>query len=69
MTEPTEFESTGILVRDVGDGPILLILHSGMDDGGSWEQVAERLATDHRIITPVRRQYRLDLPAGVSIFA
>ncbi|MFI7127548.1 alpha/beta fold hydrolase [Nonomuraea sp. NPDC050153] len=46
---------------DEGRGPIVLVLHPGLDDGSSWREVAERLAARHRVVRLHRRRYRLDL--------
>ncbi|MFB4283112.1 MULTISPECIES: alpha/beta fold hydrolase [unclassified Nonomuraea] len=47
---------------DEGSGPVILVLHPGLDDGASWRKVAERLTPGYRVVRPHRRQYRLDLP-------
>ncbi|WP_232662927.1 alpha/beta fold hydrolase [Pseudonocardia sp. TRM90224] len=68
----TGLDGIGIRATDRGSGPAVLVVHGGLDDGASWQQVAEALtpspATRRRVITLHRRQYRLDLPgSGWSI--
>jgi len=48
-----------------GDGPAILIVHGGHDDGSSWRQVAELLSPRWRVVRLHRRQYRLDLAASL----
>jgi pimeloyl-ACP methyl ester carboxylesterase len=42
----------------------VLILHGGMDDGGSWRRVGARLGPRFRVVRLHRRQYRPDLTIG-----
>lgn len=61
-------DSTGIRAFDEGDGPVILIIHPGLDDGRSWGKVAAQLSPRFRVVRIVRRHYRLDLAAdGYSI--
>ncbi|MEV4115751.1 hypothetical protein [Nonomuraea sp. NPDC049695] len=46
---------------DEGQGPIVLVLHPGLDDGSSWREVAARLTARHRVVRLHRRRYRLDI--------
>jgi pimeloyl-ACP methyl ester carboxylesterase len=59
----------GVEVRAVeqGDGPPILIVHGGQDDGSAWRQVAERLSRRWRVVRLHRRQYRLDLAASFPV--
>jgi pimeloyl-ACP methyl ester carboxylesterase len=59
----------GVEIRatQLGEGPPLLILPPGMDDGRGYRKVAARLATRHRVVVLHRRQYRLDLPRPASM--
>ena len=57
-------DSRSVRALDEGRGPVVLILHEGMDDGSSWRRVAARLAPRFRVVRPHRRQYRLDLKSG-----
>ncbi|MGH8883411.1 MAG: alpha/beta fold hydrolase, partial [Stackebrandtia sp.] len=65
----TATASDGVTVRahDEGRGPVILVLHPGMDDGSSWKRVAARLADRFRMLRLQRRQYRFDLPAGSTM--
>ena len=61
-------DGTSVRAFDDGDGPAILVIHPGLDDGRSWAKVAARLSGRFRIIRVVRRHYRLDLPpAAYSI--
>jgi pimeloyl-ACP methyl ester carboxylesterase len=46
---------------DEGRGPVILVLHPGLDDGTSWAKVAARLTPHYRVVRVHRRRYRLDL--------
>lgn len=60
-------DGSEVRAYDEGEGPAILVLHAGMDDGTRWARVAAKLAPRHRVIRLVRRQYRLDLPAPVTM--
>jgi pimeloyl-ACP methyl ester carboxylesterase len=62
-------DGTDVRAFDEGAGPVVLVIHPGLDDGRSWGKVAEHLAPRFRVVRVVRRHYRLDLPAagGYSI--
>ena len=64
---PQNFGGTDIRAVDEGSGPVILILHPGLDDGGSWGKVAQLLTPRFRVIRMVRTQYRLDLPSPVTM--
>lgn len=57
-------------VFDEGNGPAILIVHPGFDDGTAWAKVAKLLSKRFRVLRPVRRQYRQDLkgdgPCGIQ---
>ena len=55
-------DGTDVRAYDEGRGPVVLVIHPGLDDGKSWEKVADRLAARFRVVRLMRRQYRLDLP-------
>ncbi|MDG6910296.1 MAG: alpha/beta hydrolase, partial [Nitrososphaerota archaeon] len=55
-------DGTSVQATDEGEGPTILVLHPGLDDGASWERVASRLASRFRVVRLHRRPYRLDLP-------
>lgn len=59
----------GVEIRalEEGAGPAVLVVPPGLDDGTSWQAVAERLAGRHRVVRLHRRQYRTDLASGWSI--
>jgi pimeloyl-ACP methyl ester carboxylesterase len=61
--------SDGVEIRaaQLGEGPPILILPPGMDDGRGYRKVAARLATHHRVVVLHRRQYRLDLHRPASM--
>jgi pimeloyl-ACP methyl ester carboxylesterase len=61
------YADDGVEVRAVaqGDGPRILIVHGGHDDGSSWRRVAELLSPRWRVVGLHRRQYRLDLAASL----
>jgi pimeloyl-ACP methyl ester carboxylesterase len=57
-------DGTDVHAVDEGRGPVILILHLGMDDGRSWGKVAALLARRFRVVRLHRRQYRLDIETG-----
>ena len=61
-------DGTGVRAFDEGDGPVILVIHPGLDDGRSWGKVAAQLSPRFRVVRIMRRHYRLDLAAdGYSI--
>jgi pimeloyl-ACP methyl ester carboxylesterase len=58
----TSADGTDVRALDEGQGPVILIVHPGLDDGSSWGGVAARLAGRFRVLRLHRRRYRLDLP-------
>lgn len=56
-----------IRAEDEGNGPAILIVHPGLDDGSRYKKVAARLATRFRVVRIHRRQYRLDLKANPKL--
>jgi pimeloyl-ACP methyl ester carboxylesterase len=54
-------DGTTVRARDGGRGPVILILHPGMETGTRYKQVARILAKRFRVLRLHRRQYRLDL--------
>src|SRR5215469_6449745 len=64
MMTAVSADGTHVQAFDDGDGPAILVIHPGLDDGRSWAKVAARLSGQFRIIRVVRRHYRLDLPAA-----
>ncbi len=61
MITATSADGTDVLTVDEGQGPVVLILHPGSDDGSSWAQVAARLSSHLRVVRLRRRPYRLDI--------
>jgi pimeloyl-ACP methyl ester carboxylesterase len=66
MISTTSADGTDVRAFDEGHGPVILVIHPGLDDGRSWKKVAGRLARRFRVVRIVRRHYRLDLPAASS---
>jgi pimeloyl-ACP methyl ester carboxylesterase len=58
----TSADGTNVRAIDEGQGPVILIVHPGLDDGRSWDGVAARLAGSFRVLRLHRRRYRLDRP-------
>lgn len=67
MLITTAPDGTQVRAIDEGQGPALLILHPGLDDGRSWDKVATLLKQSHRVVRLHRRQYRQDLPGPATI--
>jgi pimeloyl-ACP methyl ester carboxylesterase len=65
MITTTSADGTDVRALDSGQGPAILVVHPGMDDGSSWQKVAAVLAGQFRVLTLLRRQYRLDITSGV----
>src|SRR5579871_4539954 len=57
-------DGTDVRAFDDGQGPVILVIHPGLDDGRSWTKVARRLARRFRVVRIVRRHYRADIPAA-----
>ena len=54
---------------DEGEGPSIVILHSGLDDGRGYARVARRLSRQFRVIRVRRRSYLPDFTGVVSVAA
>jgi pimeloyl-ACP methyl ester carboxylesterase len=54
-------------VMDEGMGRPILVMHGGMGDLSSWEQVTDLLRDRFRTVRIHRRQYRLDVPRKVAM--
>lgn len=61
MITTTASDGSSVRAYDEGQGPVILLLHGGMDEGASWARVAARLRSRFRVLRLHRRQYRLDL--------
>ena len=57
-------DGTEVRALDSGQGPAILVVHPGMDDGSSWQKVTAVLAGQFRVLTVLRRQYLLDFTTG-----
>jgi pimeloyl-ACP methyl ester carboxylesterase len=61
-------DGTDVRAVDEGQGPVILVIHPGLDDGRSWGKVTARLSPRFRVVRIARRHYRMDIPAdGYSI--
>lgn len=67
MSDLVAMDGTTVLANSAGIGPIILVVHPGMDDGRSWRKVNALLAENFTVVSIHRRQYRLDLTEPVSI--
>lgn len=59
-------DGTQVRAYDEGQGPPILLLGAGIDDGSRTEAIARLLAPRFRVLRLERRQYRLDLPGRGS---
>ena len=66
MITAVSADGTGVRAFDEGNGPVIVVIHPGLDDGRSWGKVAARLSGRFRVVRIVRRHYRLDLPAPAA---
>ncbi len=62
-------DGTEIRALEEGAGPVILLVPGGLEDGSSWAKVSASLATDHRVLVLLRRQYRLDITNGPVLMA
>lgn len=56
-------DGTSVHATAEGEGPAILIVGPGMDDGAGWQKVAARLSTRFRVVRLHRRRYQLDIAA------
>ena len=63
----TAVDGTTVRALDEGQGPVILILHPGMETGTRYQKVAAILARRFRVIRLHRRQYRLDLKRDARV--
>ena len=66
MLTATSSDGSTVHAFDEGDGPTVLILHGGMDDGRAWRNVAGRLLSRYRVVRLSRREYRADAPSTMA---
>jgi pimeloyl-ACP methyl ester carboxylesterase len=57
----TSADGTDVRAADEGQGPPVLVVGPGMDDGSAWQRVAVRLAPRFRVVSLRRRRYRMDI--------
>lgn len=61
-------DGTQVRAHDEGQGPAIVMLHPGLDDGTRLKRLAALLTDRYRVLRLHRRQYRLDLkPLPTSI--
>jgi pimeloyl-ACP methyl ester carboxylesterase len=56
MITTTAPDGSSVRAYDEGQGPVILFLHGGMDEGASWARVAARLRSRFRVLRLHRRQ-------------
>ena len=61
MLTTTSADGTDVRATDQGQGPAIVVVNPGLDDGRSWDRVAAVLAGRFRVVRLHRRRYRLDL--------
>lgn len=54
------------MVRELGHGHPILVVHGGMSDESPWIRVAQNMATRFRVALVRRRLYRFELPVVVE---
>ncbi|HWC83571.1 MAG TPA: alpha/beta hydrolase [Pseudonocardiaceae bacterium] len=64
MITAVSADGTDIPVHDEGSGPVILMVHPGLDDGSRSKKLAALLARRFRVLRLHRRQYRLDIKTG-----
>ncbi|WP_068923771.1 alpha/beta fold hydrolase [Planobispora rosea] len=67
MIIATSADGVQVHGADEGEGPAVVVLHGGLDDGSQWKKVADRLTPRLRVVRLHRRQYRLDLTTPSTI--
>jgi pimeloyl-ACP methyl ester carboxylesterase len=63
MLVTTSADGTSVRAYDQGQGPAIVMLGPGLDDGTRDKKLAAILARRYRVLRLHRRQYRLDLKA------
>ena len=63
----TSADGTSVRAYDQGQGPAIVMLGPGLDDGTRDKKLAAILARRYRVLRLHRRQYRLDLKAGPGL--
>jgi pimeloyl-ACP methyl ester carboxylesterase len=67
MLTVTSADGTDVRAFDEGQGPVVLMLGPGLDDGTRGKRIAAILAKRFRVVRLHRRQYRLDLKADPEL--
>jgi pimeloyl-ACP methyl ester carboxylesterase len=67
MLTVTSADGTDVRAYDEGQGPTIVLLGPGLDDGTRTRRLAAILARRFRVIRLHRRQYRLDLKADPKL--
>src|SRR6266542_4095131 len=67
MLTVTSADGTDVRAYDEGQGPTIVLLGPGLDDGTRTKKIAGILANRFRVIRLHRRQYRLDLKADPKL--
>ncbi len=67
MLTVTSADGTDVRAYDEGQGPTIVLLGPGLDDGTRTKKIAAILANRFRVIRLHRRQYRLDLKADPKL--
>jgi pimeloyl-ACP methyl ester carboxylesterase len=62
-------DGTEVRAHDEGQGPAIVLLHPGLDDGTRPKRLAALLTPKYRVLRPIRRQYRLDLKPRTATIA
>jgi pimeloyl-ACP methyl ester carboxylesterase len=67
MLTTTSADGTSVRAYDEGQGPAIVLLGPGLDDGTRCKKVAAILASRFRVVRLHRRPYRLDLKADPEL--
>jgi pimeloyl-ACP methyl ester carboxylesterase len=62
-------DGTEVRAYDEGSGPVVVLLHPGLDDGTRPKRLASFLTDRHRVLRLIRRQFRLDLKPRTTTVA
>lgn len=67
MLTTKSIDGTEVRAIDEGQGPVVLLVGPGMDDGAANKKLAAKLAKHFRVLRLIRRQYRVDLKTDVKM--
>ncbi|TCO46462.1 alpha/beta fold hydrolase [Actinocrispum wychmicini] len=65
-TIATAADGTEVRAYDEGQGPVILLVHPGLDDGTRTEKLAALLSDRYRVLRLQRRQYRFAEPCTMA---